>query len=116
MVNSDIAVIKELGRLLDAPVYGEVPPNRPKSFVTVERVAGKHGLIIDKPTFAIQTWAGSKAEASKLAYKVADVFDRLPETTPMLGAADVVSIYSFPDPESRSPRFQLTANAVFIKQ
>lgn len=56
MTTSDVAVIKALGGVLGVPVFGEVPGDRPKRFVTVERVAGKCGRIIDKPTFAIQAW------------------------------------------------------------
>lgn len=92
--------------------FAQVPDSRPEKFVTVERTGGKIDAFSDSPTFAVQAWAQTKAEAADLAEKVAAVIDSWPQTNPAVADATVESMYDFADPDSRSQRFQLTVHAV----
>ena len=91
-------------------VSSRVPEARPKKFVTVERTGGQRTHLWDAPMFAVQAWAQSEAEASALADEVADaILDW--QLDPIVGYSDVRSVYAFPDPDARVPRFQLTVSA-----
>lgn len=50
--------------------YTYPPKTYPKEFVTVERTGGGVADLVDHPTFAVQAWAQSEAEAEALANKI----------------------------------------------
>lgn len=95
---------------LGVPVSGQVPAQRPPRFITVERTGGNRTHLWDSPMFAVQAWAATEAEASALADEVADAILRW-QLDAAVAYADVRSVYAFPDPDSRVPRFQLTVSA-----
>lgn len=91
-------------------VSNRVPESRPSKFVTVERTGGQRTHLWDSPMFAVQAWAGTEAEASALADEVAvAILDWQRES--IVAYSDVRSVYAFPDPDARVPRFQLTVSA-----
>lgn len=95
---------------LGVPVSGQVPAQRPPQFITVERVGGARTHLWDHPLFAIQVWAQTQADAVALADRVAALLMDW-QMQPYVASADVQSVYAFPDPDSRVPRFQLTVSA-----
>ena len=99
---------------LSCEVVAQVPSKRPASFVLVERTGGRYTRFADYPDFAVQAWGLSKAEASALAQTVAKLIDDWPAAVSAVAEASVESIYDFTDPDSRTPRFQLTAHAVLF--
>ena len=106
-----------LRKMLEAYLYPvkasvQVPATRPEKFVTVERTGGKIDAFSDSPTFAVQAWAPTKAEAAALAEQTASAIDSWPMTEPSVADATVESLYDFADPDSRSQRFQLTAHVI----
>ena len=106
-----------LRKMLEAYLYPvkafvQVPATRPEKFVTVERTGGKIDAFSDSPTFAVQAWAPTKAEAAALAEQTASAIDSWPKTEPSVADATVESLYDFADPDSRSQRFQLTAHVI----
>lgn len=106
-----------LRKMLEAYLYPvkafvQVPASRPEKFVTVERTGGKIDAFSDSPTFAVQAWAPTKAEAAALAEQTASAIDSWPMTEPSVADATVESLYDFADPDSRSQRFQLTAHVI----
>ena len=91
------------------PAYAEVPKTRPSSFVTVERTGGGSELGIDRPNLAIQAWAPTNAEAASLALKVRDaLIKECAFEIPKVCRCSVQGLYSYPDPDSRSSRYQLS--------
>lgn len=54
--------------LLDAPFSVNVPTDRPERFFTVERTGGGSSFYQDRPLLAVQAWAPSRADASRLIY------------------------------------------------
>ena len=92
-------------------VSNRVPEPRPARFITVERTGGQRTHLWDSPMFAVQAWAGTEAEASALADEVAvAILDWQRES--IVAYSDVRSLYAFPDPDARVPRFQLTVSAI----
>lgn len=94
--------------------FGGVPESRPGEFVTVERTGGRRTRVIDSGTYAVQVWAGSTAEAMTLANRVADLLVDAPRVVDAVASVDVVSVYNFPDPDSRQARYQLTVSAAIM--
>lgn len=98
--------------LYPVKAFVQVPASRPEKFVTIERTGGKIDAFSDAPTFAVQAWAPTKAEAAALAAQAAIAIDGWPKTAPEVADATVESLYDFADPDSRSQRFQLTAHVI----
>lgn len=85
-----------------------VPQERPDEFITVERTGGQASMGVDEPNLAVQAWSSTYEGAYQLALEVRDlVVWHAVEGMPNVCKAEVGSIYSFPDPDSRQPRYQL---------
>ena len=89
--------------------FVEVPKSPPESFVTIDRVGGSREVAVDRPQYAIQCWASSKAKASDLANEVSGAFVYL-RSGGKISAAKVSNSYNFPDPDSHMQRYQLTVS------
>lgn len=111
MTSSTAALIAYLTQKFPGTsVSNRVPETRPQRLITVERTGGQRTHLWDSPMFAVQAWATTEAEASALADEVADaILDW--QLDPIVAYSDVRSVYAFPDPDSRVPRFQLTVSA-----
>lgn len=111
MTSSTAALIAYLKRKFPGtPVSNRVPESRPSKLITVERTGGQRTHLWDSPMFAVQAWAATEAEASALADDVADAILAW-QLDPIVAYSDVRSVYAFPDPDARVPRFQLTVSA-----
>lgn len=111
MTSSTAALIAYLKRKFPGTrVSNRVPQDRPSKFVTVERTGGQRTHLWDSPMFAVQAWGPTEAEASALADEVADAILAW-QLEAIVAYSDVRSVYAFPDPDSRVPRFQLTVSA-----
>ena len=110
------ALLREMltGALSPVKAFVQIPASRPEKFVTIERTGGRIDAFSDAPTFAVQTWAPTKAEAAALAKQAAVAIDNWPKTAPEVADATVESLYDFADPDSRSQRFQLTVHAILF--
>jgi hypothetical protein len=110
------ALLREwLGSYLpQVQVVTQVPVSWTGKLVSIERTGGKIDAFSDSPTFAVQAWAPSKAEAAGLAQQAAAAIDGWPQVAPEVADARVESMYDFADPDSRSQRFQLTVHAVLF--
>ena len=111
MTSSTALLIAYLKRKFpDVRVSNRVPESRPSKFVTVERTGGQRTHLWDSPMFAVQAWAATEAEASALADEVAVAILNWQRES-IVAYTDVRSVYAFPDPDARVPRFQLTVSA-----
>lgn len=113
-----INIEEHLASWLDArmgvPVLWEVPNPRPSSFVTVERTGGQRdSVVVDRPVLAIQCWAASRAEASRLAYEVDALLPGF-ACEPGITKASRNSLYNHPDTDGAKirPRYQIVADLV----
>lgn len=89
----------------------EVPADRPKRFITVERTGGPGEWFRDVPTLAIQVWAQHRYQAGDLAELVASVA-RAAVALPNVARSRVSSVYNFPDPQSKHQRYQIVLELV----
>lgn len=90
-----------------APCSSTVPASPPDEFVTVERTGGAYSLGRDEPNLAVQCWAADEAEAYVLALAAREALLLCWQEIPEVCRAEVGSIYSFPDPDTRRWRYQL---------
>lgn len=93
--------------------FMEVPADRPRRFVTVERVGGAEINLVDRPRLAVQFWAESRYQASEGARLLALILERLAATVPQLGRCKVEAFYNFPD--ERQARYQLMVVASTVR-
>lgn len=63
-------LVQYLSPLVGVPVSTDVPPRRPKQFITVERAGGTEDRFSSRPMLAVQAWGGSRTECGNLAQKV----------------------------------------------
>lgn len=89
----------------------DVPRTRPVEFMTVERVGGPEGRVLGSPLLAVQVWAAARWRAAELADSVAALI-RSMELLPWVGRVLISSVTNFPDPDSGSPRYQITVELV----
>ncbi|AJE06534.1 hypothetical protein BBMN23_1562 [Bifidobacterium adolescentis] len=114
----ETAVIKRLNadegiKAAGLAAYGDVPESRPTRFITVERVGGSSGRIIDRPLIAVQIYASTRSEAMKLAETTRMALMRLTDPTNLTGlaeiaAVDISGVTNYPLDET-TPRYQITA-------
>lgn len=110
---ADFYMLKPPGETAGIQAFMEVPENRPRRFVTVERTSGGEINLVDRPVLAVQFWAESRYQASEGARLLAHILQDLPASVPELGRCKVESIYNFPD--DRQPRYQLTVAASTVR-
>lgn len=96
---------------ITVPAFATVPKDRPKRFVTFERTGGSIDTFRDLPTFAIQSWAQTVAEAAALADEVRAVLPRLVELADV-AKVTVGGTYNFPDPGTKQARYQTVVDLV----
>lgn len=106
------ATCAALKKGLGIPASSTVPEKRPARFATVERTGGGYSRGKDEPNLAVQVWAETETEAYTLALMAREVLINMRETCPSVCSCSVGGIYSFFDPESRTPRYQLDFYAV----
>lgn len=89
--------------------YLEVPADRPKRLVTIERVGGRELEYSSHPILAVQVWAESRWQAAQLA--TGTLLPRLLDLDLLdpIAAVGVESVIDFPDPgPPPQPRYQIT--------
>lgn len=99
--------------VLGCGAYVSAPSPLPTEFVTVERAGGSTELGIDRPLMAVQCWADSVERAAEMA----QALRRSAVSGGLLSregvySAQVSGCYSFPDPDSRKPRYQFSVSLV----
>ena len=102
------ALIEWLPGEIGVPAHDAPPDPRPRRFATVERVGGESAVGIDRPVLAVQLWAPSNAEAEELALECRDALNLRAASIPCVHGVHAGSPVSFPDPDSRSARYQIT--------
>lgn len=93
---------------IGAPTSGDVPADRPDEFLTVERVGGARGDVVETPIIAVQAWSTSRVNAEALAGQAADSLEAMVALSDVADV-EVQSIINDPDPDSQQARFQVTA-------
>ena len=105
--------IQYLQEALALPVSGDVPPNMPERFVTLELTGSSADNHLYKPTLAVQSWAGSREASANLNDLVKNA---MAESTklPQVSRCQLETDYNFPDLERKHPRYQAIFQIVFL--
>lgn len=114
--NSEILLVQWLSArplLAGVPVSTDVPADRPKRFITIERTGGSRSERRDLPMLAVQVWAESRVQAGDLAGMVADEIEHVTEHS-QVGRVSLSGPYNFPDPSSGQARYQITVELVVV--
>lgn len=105
-------VISYLNSVLVPPVSGEIPANVPVTFVTVEKTGSSITNHIETATLAIQSWAGSQADAMMLNKQVKKaMFDML--VLDSISSVDLNTDYNFTDTTTKHHRYQAVFEVVY---
>lgn len=108
------------GRLLAAATgvrcVLEVPPDRPEEFISVELTGASADAlgVRAEAQLAVQSWAATRRRAREIASAVEAAAPSLADD-PRVFAARAASTYRFPDPASRSARYQTTVELVICE-
>lgn len=101
------ALCPYLRGVLGVPVSTAVPADRPTEFCTIERTGGSYELGKDSPNLAVQVWSDTEHGAYTLALVARDALRDSWQSIDEVCRVELGSIYHFPDPDSRSERYQL---------
>lgn len=110
-------VIAKLATALATPtpavsVSGEVPPNRPTVFVTLEKTGSTEADKIRSATVVIHSWAGSRADACALNERVKTAMEGL-LAEPEIFRSHCDTDYNFPDETTKHHRYAAVFDLVF---
>jgi len=111
-VNIEAVLIEWLSARLSIAAYADVPNERPRRFLTVERVGGGgESPVVDRPRVAVQCWAESRALAADLAMQVSGQVMYM-TGIPRVAKATRGSVVNFPDLIGGNPRYQVVLDLV----
>ena len=104
-MNIEAAVIQYLSEKFPAiPVYGEVPENRPKTMLIVDRTGGSVTNLVKTTSIVVDSYGESKAAASVLNDAVIDtMFQAVSEEG--FSNVSLNSTYSDADTASKEYRY-----------
>ena len=107
------SLVAYLSTKLPVHVSGDVPSPRPSRFVTVEQTGSSTANHVYSPTVAVQSWAGSRTEASELNELVKKVMAEA-VYAPEISRCKLDTDYNFPDLETLHPRYQAIFEITFL--
>lgn len=118
MTDPVLEIIGVLSPTLGVPVVGQVPANRPHQFVSVELTGlADHVPGLIHASFAIQAWAETTAKAASLAHQLRAALKTIDEQAAgRIVRVRVNQMYNWPDPDSRTARYQLVADTTLYDQ
>lgn len=106
-------VILYLSGHLSVPVSGSVPSPMPDRFVTVEQTGGRRVNKIPSATLAVQSWAGTRAEAAALNAQVEAAMDAM-AAEPEISRCALDAASNFTDLATKKPRYQAVFDVVYL--
>lgn len=106
-------LVRVLPALVGVPVATRVPTPRPASFVRVKRVGGpRRDYVTEEPLVVVECWAETEPDASDLGRRAQAHVFALGQTDSagdyVRAVREVGGLQAFPDPVSKSPRYQFT--------
>lgn len=110
----EATVIDYLNNVLSVPVSGEVPSPTPVAFVTVEKIGSSVENHLRSASFAVQSWAGSEADAAALNVTVRNAMEAM-ITLPNISRSHCETDYNFTDTTTKHSRYQAVFEVVFYE-
>lgn len=111
-------VITYLGTALteggtSVPVSGDVPLDMPERFVTVEKTGSHEVNHVKTATLAVQSWAGSRADAAALNELVKEKMAEI-LTEDSISSCRCDSDYNYTDTSTKRFRYQAVFSIVYF--
>lgn len=106
-------IVQYLANALSVPVSGDIPSPMPERFVTVEQVASKTENHVYHPRIAVQSWAGSRNDASDLNEEVKKAMSAA-VAAPEISRCALDTDYNFPELELKHPRYQALFDITYL--
>lgn len=100
---------------LDVPVVFEVPEKKPAAFVLLEKVGSGRRDHVDAARIAVQSWAGSLAEAAALNERAKAAMDEL-WLKPEIYASRLDTDYNWTEPQTKDYRYQAIYNITYQEE
>lgn len=98
-------IIEYMNRTLEAPVYAEMPEEKPEEFVLVEKTGSSRKNYLDFATIVLQSYAESMHRAAALNEKVKAAMDDI-ISYEQISKSKLNSDYNFTDTETKQYRYQ----------
>lgn len=112
-MNIEATVISFLGTELSVPVSGDIPHAMPTTFVTVEKTGGGRTNHVMTATLAVQSWAGTREQASELNEAVKEAMFALIELD-NVSRSELDADYNYTDEETGRFRYQAVFDIVYL--
>lgn len=106
-------VIKYLEDKLNLPVFGEEQTDEIEKYVVIEQTGGNEENFICYATIAIQSYADTKYNASKLNESVKNAMRNIVELN-SVSKCSLNSDYNFTDTTKKKYRYQAVYDLVFF--
>ena len=117
MDNIEVIVIDWLKTVAgeDYAVHGDIPKERPASFITVDRTGGnREAMVLDRAEILIEVYhKDSRLAASNKANEIADLIPALKEYEHNITHADINSVVNLPDLIAQYNRYQIYCDIYF---
>jgi hypothetical protein len=115
--NIEVLVIEWLQSITDSeyPVSGDIPKERPASFITVDRTGGnREAMVLDRAEILIEVYnKESRVAASQRANRIADLVPQLAAWNENITRGRVNSVVNLPDLTAGFQRYQVYCDVYF---
>lgn len=98
-------IIRYMNRTLKVPAYAEMPEEKPKEFVLVEKTGSSKKNYIDSATIVLQSYAESMNKAAALNEEVKAAMDDI-ISCEQISKSKLNSDYNFTNTETKQYRYQ----------
>lgn len=111
----EFLIIQLLNAGTDDEFYASVPANRPDRFGVVTRVGGPREFVTERGRLTVDLWDTTRYAAGQFADDVAKEFRQVLLAHPRIAKVNISSVVYFPDPNSKSPRYQMLAEITAVE-
>lgn len=108
----ELVVYNYLKRVLQVPVFMEIPPSPPTKFVLIEKTGSSEENYIMNATFALQSYAPTLFEAAELNEAVKEQMRGIIEHEDV-SKSQLNSDYNFTDTTKKIYRYQAVFDLVY---
>lgn len=108
-------IINYLSDNLNCPVYAEQPGNGEMEFVVVEKTGSSRVNYLDFAMMAVQSYAGSLADAAALNQTVKGLMLRMAHEVEAISAVRLNSDYNFTDTSTKHYRYQAVFDVTYYE-
>lgn len=105
-------VLRFLKDKMKEHVYLENPGNNIKNFILIEKIGGGKESHLNRATLAIQSYAGSLAEAAKINESVKHAMEGIVELDE-IGSCELNADYNWTDTNTKRYRYQSIYNLIY---